>query len=188
MSAHSNLLARGELNSPPGSANIQLTVTDGRTDAVVEEGLIYVIPQDDTVKAWSGRVILRRGNRVVLEPLKELGAEARQKLRVPVRFESFAYPQPGGRVPILSNDLSCGGISFYAVHSFALHELFQVVVPITDEGPLLLDAEILRREEQGRVTLYASRFSNLCPDEEARVQSAVFQVQIEERDAAPARK
>ncbi len=177
----SKLLARGELTSPPDAVNMQVQITGGSADAVVAAETVQAIPVDPKQSARLGRVILRRGNLVVLDPMRDLGTQARENLRMPVEFESFVYPEGGGRALIKADNLSCGGIAFYTTWQFGQREHFEVVIPIVDEGPLLLNAEVLRSKPMGPLTMYAAKFVDMCPDEEARVREAVFQVQLDAR-------
>lgn len=120
---------------------------------------------------------------IVLDPLRALGEEVRQNLRMPTSFESFVYPVTGGQVPIRANDLSCGGVSFFCAHDFAIKERFEIVVPITFEAPLVLKSEILRaRPAGGAIQLYAAKFVDMIHDEERRVREAVFSVQLQRKN------
>ncbi len=185
MTSESQLLARGELTSPPDAHNMQITVTDGDVDALVEAETLQAVPVRDDHPTRLGRIILRRGRQIVLEPLRDLSASVRQNLRMPVDFESFVYPRSGGRAPIRALDLSCGGIAFCTARRFAPHEVFEVVIPITEEAPLIVEAEILRELPFDALMKYASQFVNLIHDQEARIREAVFQVQISHKLPAP---
>lgn len=180
MDRNSRFLARGELSGPIDAPNLQIKIIEGLADDVVTAEIIQVIPKDQKMLIQLGRVIYRRGNAVVLEPMRELGSRVRQNLRMPVDFESFAYPLTGGRAQIKSVDLSCGGIAFHASHAFEPREIFEIVIPITEEGPLLLTCELLRSAPNGESsTFYAARFIDLLPEEEAMVREAVFNVQLD---------
>ena len=76
-------------------------------------------------------------------------------------------------------DLSCGGIAFHSPHVFTPHEVFEVVVPLVSEEPLLLRTEALRaRADPGKGNFYACRFVDLIDDEESMLREAVFAIQI----------
>ncbi len=186
MSADSKLLARGELISPVDSINMQINITEGRVEDVIAAETVQAISLNDEFPMRLGRVILRRGKLVVLDPLRDLSASLRQNLRMPVDFESFVYPQGGGRARIRAEDLSCGGRAFYTAWDFALRERFEVVIPITEEAPLLLNAEILREAPYGPLKRYAAQFVDLIHDEESRLREAVFYVQLHQKVQAPA--
>ncbi len=181
LNSASILLARGTVQSPPDAPNIQLQITDGDPDAVVQAGLVQAIPVNAQHRAKLGQVILRRGNKIVLGPIRDLNEAARQNLRVPVSFETFLYPVRGGRARAKAHDLSCGGIAFYTSCHLELRERFEIVIPITTE-PLLARAECLREgpcPDAGH--FYAAQFPDLCHDEEAMIREAVFSVQLEQK-------
>lgn len=184
MDSASEPLARGVLQGAADAANLQFRITDGSPDDLVAAEILIAVPPDAKTPARLGRVILRRGNLIVLDPIQALGEEARQNLRMPADFESFVYPGSGGRVPIRAANISSSGMAFYAAHPFRLHEFFEVVVPIVLEGPLILQAEVLRVEpfEDG-AQLYAVRFVNMIHDEESRVREAVFSIQVHSKNA-----
>ena len=87
------------------------------------------------------------------------------------------YPTAGdwrGRVPALSNDLSCGGVSFFCARRFQRGDLVQIVIPITSQ-PLVLTAKVLRERPSGEpVPLFAAEFVELLHEEEMMVREAVF--------------
>jgi len=188
MTSESQLLAKGELTSPPDARNMQITVTEGDVDALVAAETVQAVPVRDGFPTRLGRIILRRGRQIVLDPLRDLSAAVRQNLRMPVDFESYAYPRSGGRALIRALDLSCGGIAFRTAHRFAPHEIFEVVIPITEEGPLIVEAEILREIPSDPLIKYATQFVDLIHDQEARIREAVFQVQISRKLPAPAKR
>lgn len=161
------------------SRNVQLKVNRGSTDKVVAAEIIQVISPRENGPALMGKVIFRRGNNVVLEPLRKLGSEVRRSFRMNMEFDSFLYPRSGGRAALRSVDLSCGGIAFTTPYEFQLHEQTEIVIPVTIVAPLLLDIEILRqiRQEDGQHT-YGARFVDLIPEQEAMLTEAVFAAQL----------
>ncbi len=179
-------LATGILTSAPDAPNMQIQITDGSPEDVVDAEVIQALPQSDGMPLRLGRVILRRGKLIVLDPLKELGPEARQNLRIPVDFDSFVYFREGGRAPVKGVDLSCTGIAFRAGCSFQPHEEVEIVIPITDEGPLILDAEILREtDDGGKGKIFSAKFIHMLNDQEVRVREAVFHTQVLGKPPAP---
>lgn len=175
------VLARGSLESPPDFYNVQIRVTDGKVMEVMEHEDLQLIALEEDAQNLIGRIIGRRGDVIVLEKLKNLGAEARQNLRMPVTFDSFIYPLTGawtGRRRVRANDLSCGGISFFCDEPLENGEQMEVVIPVTNQ-PLVLRCKILRRRLSGGTgTLYAAEFADTCDDEERLVREAVFSIQI----------
>lgn len=181
MDREAHLLAKGELQGEPSRHNIQLKILEGLTDDVVAAEIVQAVPSDTKEAVVLGQVILRRGNLVVLEPLRELGSEVRRNFRMPVSFDSFLYrPGLGGRWLIRSIDLSCGGIAFFSAGPFQTGELYEVVIPITSGSPLIVPCRILRAQDHsGPVRRFAGKFDGIIDDEETLIREAVFSVQLE---------
>ena len=107
--------------------------------------------------------------------------EVRRNLRMPVRFESFLYPVSGrwhGRMPVLSNDLSCGGAAFFCARKLEVDEVAEIVIPVTAE-PLVLRVKILReRPSPEPIPLYSAGFVDMLREEENMICEAVFNLQF----------
>ena len=176
----SKLLARGEIESEVGDPNVIVYIGGGDTDAVANAEVVQIIPRDKNDPSVIGQVIFRRGNRVTFEPLRRAGEALRQNFRMQVDFSSFVYPKDGGRAPVRALDLSCGGIAMYSAAHFDVGTVYEVVIPITSECPLILDCEILRANPyNGPIQLYAAMFVDLIDDQETMLREAVFQAQLE---------
>ena len=94
----------------------QVQVDAGDLKRVLSHEYVSLVSTSEKVPATEGRIMACKGNIITVESVRELGEEVRRNLRMPVRFESFLYPVSGawkGRAPILSNDLSCGGLAFF---------------------------------------------------------------------------
>ena len=94
----------------------EIQVDSGDIKRVLSHEYVSLVSSSEKVPAMEGRIIRRDGNIISVESVRRLGEDVRRNLRMPVRFESYLYPVSGewkGRLPILSNDLSCGGISFF---------------------------------------------------------------------------
>ena len=179
MDSSSRLLARGRRMEAPGRKNIYIKLIDGNTRALVDAGILQAVPQDKSLPPQMTRVVNFREDAVALEPMRELGSEVRRNFRVPVAFDSFVYPVTGGRAPMRSVDLSCGGVAFRSPCPLAVGDDFEVVVPMTSEGPLVLTGEILRVHlEAEQDNFYACKFIHMIDDEEAFLREAVFAIQI----------
>lgn len=179
MDSASMPLARGRLESPPDAANLQIRIVDGSMEDILAHEVFQVLSEDRSRPPRLGRILLRRGDLIVLDPLRALGEEVRKNLRMPVAFESFVYPAGGGQIPVLFSDLSCGGIAFFADCDFEDGEEFEIVIPITQPAPLVLKARILRRRPSLKEeALYAAKFVDMLDEEEHRVREAVFNVQL----------
>lgn len=183
--SQSEPLARGILESTPNSASWRVRVLDGEIQPVLEHEFLQFIGMDEKLPPMSGQLLSQEGEDLLLiKPLSELGEKARRNLRVPVRFDSFLYPISGswsGRLPIVSHDLSCGGIAFFCDHPLEIGETAEIVIPITAQ-PLLLELQILRTlPSDSQTPLFASRFTNMIHDQETLVREAVFSQQIRNR-------
>ncbi len=180
-------LANGELASPPGTSPMRLNILDNKVDNVMKHQVITLFSASTDELPIQCRILRQRGDAVLVEKIATLDPEVRRNLRVPVKFDSFVYPLAGsawrGRVPVQSIDLSCGGIAFYAGHTFESHEQMEIVVTPTEE-PVILHCEILRQQElQNGRYMYATKFVDMCEDEEVVVREAVFSLQLQARDA-----
>lgn len=130
-----------------------------------------------------GKVLSRDGDEVYIEPQMTVGEMPRQNLRMPVRFQSYLYPVSGswkGRTPILSNDLSCGGMAFFCPRPLRIGEVAEVIIPITEQ-PLILEIQIVReRPSPEQIPMYAGEFCDLLHEQESMLREAVFNLQLDE--------
>lgn len=174
-------VAHGIAQEKPSGTDWCLRVEDGDLDQVMSLDLVDLVSSTGTDPGLQGRILRREGNLVYIEPLAPLGESARKSLRVPVRFVSYLYPVSGswkGRVPIVSKDISCGGLAFYCPRTLEKGEIVQVVIPVTSQ-PLVLSLRILhmRTLSEGE-TFYTGSFQNMVREEENMVWEAVFSLQL----------
>ncbi|MEI3349126.1 MAG: hypothetical protein V8R55_12320 [Dysosmobacter sp.] len=116
LDSRGNAVAHGISQQPPSGKLWCLLIDDGDIDRVMSHTHVSLVGSAESVPGLEGRIVRRDGNRVYLEPVRRLGEDVRKNLRIPVRFVSYLYPVSGrwkGRVPIVSKDLSCGGLAFY---------------------------------------------------------------------------
>ena len=180
-------IARGRVQGKTDGPYWQIQVEDGKIDDVLQHKKLRLLSIMDAGPSYEGTIVRSRNDMIQLEVSKinrDTG-DMRRNLRVPVRFKSLIYPVTGywrGRREIESNDLSCGGIAFFTGHSLKIGERLEVVVPVTVE-PLVVQGEILRMRptERPEMILYASKFVNLCDDEETLLREAVFNLQLKGR-------
>ena len=179
MDRNSRMLARGKLRRRRESGDLVIDLLEGYVYELEKTEVIQAVPQDKSLPAQMTHFDSGWDDTVTLTPMRDLDSGVRRNFRVPVTFESLAYPHGVARTQILSQDLSCGGIAFYSFRPFSKGDLFQVVIPITAEAPLLLNAEILRIHfcDNGS-NLYAAKFVDMCHDEEAMIREAVFAIQL----------
>lgn len=187
LDTQNHALANGELATAPDASPIRLNVLNNKVDNVMAHEVITLFSASSEELPIQCRILRQRGDTVLLEKIATLDPEVRRNLRVPVKFDTFLYALPGsawkGRRNVQSIDLSCGGIAFYADCQLELHEQMEIVIPPTEE-PVILRCEILRKQElQNGRFLYATKFVDMCEDEEVVVREAVFSLQLQARDA-----
>lgn len=185
--SQSNPLSRAILETPPDSKVWRVQVLDDGLKQVLEHEIINLISMNQDNPDMAGRIVSSDGfSTLTVEPVDLLGESVRQNLRVPVRFDSFIYPISGnwtGRVPIISHDLSCGGIAFFCNFQLRIAELVEAVIPITTQ-PVILKTRILRlRPSNSNIPLYSAKFVDPIDDEEVLVREAVFSQQIQNHAA-----
>ena len=180
----SGLLARGVLRSGETDPKIQVEVQGDGAERVVSAGIVQVIPTNAERQPRMGKILLRQGNLLVLDPMRALGESVRQNFRIPVDFETFVYFKGAGRAFVKALDLSCGGIAMYSAHALEVGENVEVVIPITAEGPLILNCEILRAMPFAEpIWRYGAKFTDLIHDQESALREAVFAVQTQQMQA-----
>lgn len=174
-------VAHGISNQSPSDKLWRLEIDRGDVERVMSHTNINLVGTSDVVPALEGRIVRRTDNMVYVEPVRQLDGDIRRQLRMPVTFESYLYPISGkwkGRAPVVSYDLSCGGLAFYCARPLEEGELAQVVIPVTSK-PLLLILKILyRREDPQHGYFYTSKYTGLLREEESMVQEAVFSLQL----------
>ncbi|MDE6591197.1 MAG: PilZ domain-containing protein [Oscillospiraceae bacterium] len=180
---------------PQGPASLngnlwQLVVLDDQIDLVLEHKKFKLMAITDASPSYEGTLVRSRNDMIQLEVRKSAtsGNDMRKNLRVPVQVKSFLYPVTGywaGRREVHTNDLSCGGVAFHTDHSLQIGEVFEIVIPVTS-APLVVKGEILRMRpsNEGYTLLYASKFVDLCNDEETLLREAVFNLQLSGRPRA----
>ena len=155
---------------------------DENIEELLDHEYIKLINMSQNSATIEGRVIKRRENIVMIEVLQTTDNELRRSLRIPVKFETFLYPVSGnwsGREPVISHDLSCGGVAFFCQRMLEIGEIAQIVIPVTSQ-PLLLSLHILRRRPSSKeIPLYAAEFIHMVREEENMVCEAVFGLQFQ---------
>ena len=185
LDTQNHALANGELATAPGASPMRLNIHGNKVDDVMAHEVIPLFSASSEELPIQCRILRQRGDAVLLEKIATLDPEVRRNLRVPVKFDTFLYALPAsawtGRREAQSIDLSCGGIAFYADCQLELHEQMEIVVTPTEE-PVILRCEILRKQElQNGRYLYATKFVDMCEDEEVVVREAVFSLQLQSR-------
>lgn len=177
-------LARAVLENPTQSETWQIHILDDKVEEVMEHQVVQMVSMEDGAPAMRGRIIRRRGDRILVQATERLSESLRENLRMPASFDSYIYPISGswkGRRQVRSQDLSCGGIAFYSGQPLENGEQLEIVIPITEE-PLVMRCEILRpRPSNSARQLYAAKFLELCEGEEKLIREAVFSIQLTQR-------
>lgn len=185
LDSQNNPIAPGQMVSPPGDEMLQVLVLENKIDDVARHEIIHLIAMGSDDASLQCQVLRERGDKVILKRIAALDPEVRRNLRVPVKFDSFVYPISGswrGRRSVQSLDLSCGGVAFRGEAGLAEGEQVELVVP-TVEAPLIMRCQILRvKELQDEKRLYATKFIDMCEDEEVTVRETVFSLQLQSRN------
>lgn len=186
MDSQNNALASGELTSPPGTTPMRLEILDNNVDQVMAHEVIVLFSSKNSDLPIQCRILRQRGDSITVEKIATLDPEVRRNLRVPARFDTFIYSIPGsgwrGRYPVQVIDLSCGGAAFYTDLHLEIHDKMEIIITPTEE-PVILRCEILKRQDLQNRFMYATRFVDMCEDEEVVVREAVFSLQLQARDA-----
>ena len=181
LNADGQTLGSGTLVGPLRSGRIELKLSPISGQIPEGEPVIHMVGMGDTSLALRCRVIGRKGRTLFLKKTELLSPDYRENLRVKTDFCSFLYPLDDslrGRCPIESKDLSCGGIAFYADEELQKGQIFEIVIPVTEE-PIIVPGRLLRSQQDGQKTLYAAAFSDLCHDQEREIRGAVFRIQLQ---------
>ena len=185
LDTQNHALANGELVTAAGASPMRLNILNNKVDSVMEHEVVTLFSSSSEELPIQCRILRQRGDAVFLEKIATLDPEVRRNLRVPVKFDTFLYALPGsawtGRRRAQSIDLSCGGIAFYSDFYLEVHDEVEIVVTPTEE-PVILHCEVLKRQELQNRFMYATKFVDLCEDEEVAVREAVFSLQLQARD------
>ena len=133
--------------------------------------------------AWRGRVQQIRGDKLDFIAEERIDSRLRRQLRIQMPFRTYLYPMHGhsARLPIISKDISCGGVAFYSSVPLSVGQTYEIALPCT-EPPLLVKIEVLHvlSAEQ---KLFACQFCDLLPQEEAMIQECIFEYDLHHHGA-----
>ena len=180
-------LASAVLESRPQDAVWRIRVPEADIQRIISYGIIRVISMDDRVPNVNAEILSQpEPDLLTVSPSAQLDASVRLELRIPVRFESFLYslsPRWKGRVPIVSQDMSCGGIAFFCHQKLAIGETAELVIPVTTQ-PIIAKVQVLRfRPSPSPIPLVAAKFVDIIHDEEIMIREAVFSQQLRNHSA-----
>ncbi len=135
---------------------------------------------EDPNIVYRGEVSSRRGGRLYLENVTRMEPDTGHHLRVRMEFHSKLLYMRGGKVfpsPIVSFDMSAGGIAFFSPAELEVDEECEVVIPITSVM-LVVRMCILHGEvATGQKWKYSACFLDLSNEEEAMIRQAIFSEQ-----------
>lgn len=177
-------IALAHLTSPANEKPFQLLIQTyepgSPATALSIQQKITLIDIDNDL-AMEGVIVNHSADRLLVEPGRRLGAEARKNLRVRTAFESLMFPLSGswrGQHKFISHDLSSGGIALRSDLPLECGETLELILPVM-EPPLLVKACVLRPLPSNYPEqLYATKFVDLTDDEDALIRKSVFAIQL----------
>lgn len=173
-------LLRGRADA---SSNKEFELLEDSEPDLTTYELLDFISMTTESNAWRGKVTDQRGKRLTFRMYEPLSDDMRRNLRINLRFESYMYPlvhNRFGQYPIISQDISSGGIAFFCANELTPGEEYQLLIPII-QPPLLLPIRVLRhRPSASPIKLYSCAFADLLPEEEALLREAVFNYHLME--------
>lgn len=135
---------------------------------------------EDPRVVYRGEVVSRRAGRLYLENVTRMEPDTGHHLRVRMEFHSKLLYMRGGRIfpsPIVSFDLSAGGIAFFTPAELEVGEECEVVIPVTSTM-MVVRMRILHGEvATSQKWKYAACFLDLSNEEEAMIRQAIFSEQ-----------
>lgn len=181
LSKKQELLAKGMLAGGSPESVMELKITEGDPEDLIQEEILCLIGSNAGEKPLQCQILQHRGDRVRVKKMMTLNPELRMSYRIPVSFQSFIYPVDGkwkGRKTVQTIDMSCGGVSFYGSEGLEQNEIAEMVIP-NSLDPVLVHVQIICREQlsDGRV-YYRGKFVDMCVEQEQTVCQSVFGVQV----------
>lgn len=133
--------------------------------------------------AWRGRIERIRDDKVDFISEEQIDSHLRRHLRIPMAFRTYLYSLAGNkpRLPVISKDISCGGIALYCVTPLTPGTKFEIALPCTDP-PIIVKLEVLRTLSAQK-NLYSCQFYDLLPQEEAMIQESIFDYDLHHHSA-----
>ncbi|NLK37281.1 MAG: PilZ domain-containing protein [Epulopiscium sp.] len=137
---------------------------------------------EDYPEMFEAEVYQVKGEKLFVENLKNITAQLRSDLKVRVSYKSSVRVIDSAsplNINIQSRDISCGGICFQAEQDLMTTELYETVVPITQD-PIILKLRIIRKvfDKEKNVYVYGARFVELKHNEERMLRQAIFRLQM----------
>lgn len=137
-------------------------------------------------EVYQGQIIDVKGNMVSLGDVVNISAQMRTEIKIKTHVETDlikTFPEDKQKIPItipiVTNDISCGGMGFVSKADLSKEGTYEVVIPITSP-PTVIDLAIMRKEfqpEKNQYT-YGSKFLDLDIVEERMLRKAIFKIQM----------
>ena len=133
--------------------------------------------------AWRGKAERLRCDQFYFWAEDRIDERLRRHLRIPMSFQTYLYPVSGVlfRLPVVSKDISCGGIAIYSMEPLLTDPVFGIALPCA-EPPLLVRLNVLRTRPSGS-NLYSCQFVDLLPPEDAMNQECIFEYDLHHHSA-----
>lgn len=135
---------------------------------------------------YQGQIQDIKGNIVSLGDVFNISAQMRKEIKVKIHMETDlikTFPEEEQKIPftipIVVNDISCGGMGFVSKSDLTKEGTYEVVIPITTD-PIILDVGIVRKEFQPDKNLYVygSKFIDFNIVCERLLREAIFRLQM----------
>lgn len=127
-----------------------------------------------------------KGNTIFFTDVVNISAQMRKEIKIKIHVETdFIRTFPENKekipvtIPIVTNDISCGGMGFASKTNLNKEGTYEVVIPITSD-PIIVDVSIVRKEFQPDKNqyVYGSKFLDLNIVEERMLREAIFKLQM----------
>ena len=137
-------------------------------------------------EVYQGEIAEIKGDNVLFNEVVNISAQMRTEIKIKIRVDTNLiklFPPEEQKVPvavpIVTNDISCGGIGFVSKADFDKEGTYDVVILITSP-PTVIDLAIMRKEFQPEQNqyVYGSKFLDLDIVEERMLRKAIFKVQM----------
>mgnify|MGYP001623098042 CR=1 FL=1 len=147
-------------------------------------------------ETYQGHILDISGLTVTINKVVNVSAQMRSELKVKIRFETqkkkitmLGEVENQTSVPVVSRDISCGGICFLTKTDLDTESTYEIVIPITSE-PILADLKIVRKEfiPEENMFIYGSKFIDFNVNGERMLREAVFKLQMRYRKSMEEKK
>lgn len=173
-----NTLVTAVLEKQNGQRKVFRMVSKPVCDLTQVYDINVMTVNSPTFQGWRGSLDGIRGEQLYFYATERIDESLRRHFRVDMKFTSCLYPigvKPEPRIPIVSQDVSCGGVALFSQCPLDLNREYELVYPLPQ--PLILRVRVLR-VLRAADRLYACIFSDLLPEEEALLQESIFEFDL----------